>query len=74
MTSNHRYQNVPKVRIFVTSGSWRLLGAPSKARLCQWGVNPHPVSLGKAQVLSVALASVTKSAKRTQGEDGLQCN
>ena len=30
-------------------------------------------TLARYQVLSVALASVTRSAKRTQGGDGLQC-
>jgi len=30
-------------------------------------------SLARNQVLSVALSSVTMSAKRTQGDDGLQC-
>ena len=46
--------------------------APSKARFYQSGVEPELGNPGK--VPSVAVASVTLSAKRTQGDDGLQCS
>ena len=48
--------------------------APSKARLYQSGVEPDLGNPGKDRVPSVAVASVTMSAKRTQGDDGLQCS
>jgi hypothetical protein len=50
-----------------------LLVRRAKLGSTRWRRNPAPKALVRHRVLSVASASATMTAKRTQGDDGLQC-